>query len=150
MTIFSNCEKKQIEPQNYFEVNVNNNSELFKPKEASVEKGITEITACDEIENTTRTIVITVNTDAPGKYHQYFDYKTGVSRSQCGLIYELLENADDKAPVYFKSIEGQVEITDINHRKKLISGFYRFKIRSLSDMNIPNSIKGTFINISYK
>jgi hypothetical protein len=150
MMVFSNCQKKQIEPQNYFDATINNKSEQLRLAEANVERGITVITVAQDVENLSKTIVITINSDKPGRYHQYFDYKTGVSMSECGLNYEISEKNDVKNPKFFKSIEGNVEITDINFRKKMISGTYNFRINSLSEKNIPNSIKGKFINISFK
>ncbi len=146
---FGNCQKKEIEPQNYFDAVVNNSSERLKPIEAYVDKGITEITVGEIIDGLSRTIRINVNSDKPGKYIQKYDYKTGVSMSECGLVYEI-QNLQDNTPKYFKSIEGQLEITEINSHRRTISGTYNFRINSLSDNNTQNSIKGKFINISFK
>jgi hypothetical protein len=150
LMVFGNCQKKQIEPQNYFDATINNKSEQLKLSDAYISKGITEIKVYREDENLSKSIIITINSDKIGRYHQYFDYKTGVSMSECGLNYEIHEKEDVKNPKYFKSNEGQVEITDINFRKRMISGTYNFRINSLSEKNIPNSIKGKFINIPFK
>jgi len=147
--VFGNCQKKEIEPQNYFDAVVNNSSERLKPIEAYVDKGITEIKVGEIIDGLSRSIIINVNSDKPGKYVQKYDYKTGVSMSECGLVYEI-QDREDNIPKYFKSIEGNIEITEINSRKRTISGTYNFRINSLSDNNTQNSIKGKFINISFK
>jgi hypothetical protein len=148
--LLANCGKTQIEPMNYFDATINNRTEQLKLTEAQVENGITEITVSDDTDNHTKTILITINSDKIGRFHQYYDYKTGVSMSECWLNYEIHEKDDLKNPNYFKSIEGQVELTDINSRKKTISGNYNFRINSLSEKNIPNFIKGKFINVSFK
>jgi hypothetical protein len=147
---FSNCQKKAIEPQNYFEAAVNNTSDSYKLKEAFIEKGITNISVISELDGLKKSIIITVNSDKPGKFHQYFDYKTGVSLSECGLVYEVQQSNDDRTPKYFKSIEGNVEIIEVNQRKGIISGFYNFRINSLSGFTSPDQIKGKFINLSIK
>ncbi len=150
LTVFTNCQKKAIEPQNYFEAAINNTSDSYKLKEAFIEKGITKISVISELDELTRSIMITINSDKPGKFHQYFDYKTGVSLSECGLVYEIHESNDLKNPKYFKSIEGTVEILEVNQRKGIISGNYNFRINSLSGFTSPDQIRGKFINLNIK
>lgn len=143
------CEKENISPDNFLETKINNTVKVFKPENASIAKGITVISAFDSKVNSKKAIIITVKGDEIGKYKQTFDYKTGVSVSQCGLSYKIISKNKEALPTFFTSYEGNVEITDLNRKNKMISGKYSFKLYSVPDNNKPYVIKGKFINLSY-
>lgn len=148
--IFSGCEKKGIEPDNYFETEINNLQKKFSPVNATIEKGITIISTEQNEKNTKKSIIITINSDKVGNYEQTFDYKTGVSVSQCALTYKILTKEEISNPSFFISFEGNVKITEIDRRKKQISGTYLFKLNSVPDDDKPYVIKGKFVKLSYK
>jgi len=143
------CQKENISPDNYFETKINNSDKVFKPETATILRGITIIAAHDSKVNSKKAIIITVNGDKTGKYKQTFDYKTGVSISQCSLSYKIISKEEEKSPTFFTSYEGNVEISDIDKKNKMISGEYNFKLYSVPDDNKPYVIKGKFINLSY-
>ncbi|MCF6366046.1 MAG: DUF6252 family protein [Bacteroidales bacterium] len=144
------CRKGEISPDNFFETKINNSEKVFKPESATILKGITIIAAHDSKVNSKKAIIITVNGDKVGKYKQTFDYKTGVSVSQCSLSYKIISKEEESSPTFFTSYEGKVEITGLDRKNKLISGEYNFKLYSVPDDNKPYVIKGKFINLSYR
>ncbi len=143
------CEKENISPDNFFETKINNSEKAFKSESATISKGITVIPAFDSKVNSKKAIIITIKGDEKGKYKQTFDYKTGVSISQCGLSYKIISKEKEALPTFFTSYEGNVEITDKDRKNKMISGTYSFKLYSVPDDNKPYVIKGKFINLSY-
>lgn len=143
------CQKDNIVPENYFETHINNDKKVFIPQTANVSKGITIIAALDKKENSKKAIVITINGDQVGKYKQTFDYKTGVSVSQCGLTFKTISKDKEVNENFYSSYNGTVEITDIDTDNKKISGTYNFKLYSVPGNNKPYSISGKFIKLSF-
>jgi len=122
---------------------------VFVPQTANISKGITIIAALDKKENSKKAIVITINGDQIGKYKQTFDYKTGVSVSQCGLTFKTISKDKNISENFYSSYNGTVEITDIDTDNKKISGTYNFKLYSVPDNNKPYTISGKFIKLSF-
>lgn len=147
---FIGCEKTDIEPDNYFETEINSLDKKFKSVEAIIDKGITIINAQEVETNSIKTVVLTINTDEIGNFKQTFDYKTGVSISECGLSYKIISKDDESGSTFFISYEGSVSITEIDRRKKQITGSYIFKLNSIPNSEKPYIIKGKFIKLSYK
>jgi len=143
------CQKDSIVPDNYFETSINNDEKVFVPENANISKGITILAALDSKENSKKAIVITINGDQIGKYKQTFDYKTGVSVSQCGLSYKIISKIIETSPSFYSSYEGNVEITEIDMDNKNISGNYNFKLHSVPDNNKPYVITGKFIKLNF-
>jgi len=143
------CQKENIVPENYFETKINNAEKIFVPQNANISKGITIIAAIDKKENSKKTIVISINGDHVGNYKQTFDYKTGVSVSQCGLSFKTMSKEKEINPNFYSSYQGNVEITDIDRDNKNISGTYNFKLYSVPDNNKPYTISGKFIKLIY-
>jgi len=143
------CKKNIITPDNYFETTINNASETFVPEKANITKGITIIAAINKKNNSKKAIVITINGDKIGNYKQTFDYKTGVSVSQCGLSYKTISKLDESSPTFFSSYEGAVEIEELDRDNKNITGTYSFKLSSIPNNNKPYFISGKFVKLSY-
>ena len=143
------CQKDSFSPDNYFETNINNSEKVFVPENANISKGITIIAALDTKKDSKKAIVITINGDQIGKYKQTFDYKTGVSVSQCGLTYKIISKLIETTPTFYSSYEGNVEITEIDNENKKISGNYNFKLHSIPDNDKPYVIAGQFIKLSF-
>lgn len=143
------CQKNTIVPDNYFETKINNSTEVFIPKNANISKGITIIAALDKQKDSRKSIVISINGDQIGSYKQTFDYKTGVSVSQCGLSYKIISKIKDNSPSFFSSYEGFVEIEELDREAKNISGTYNFKLNSVPNTNKPYFISGKFVKLSF-
>lgn len=143
------CQKENIVPENYFETKINNANKIFVPQNANIAKGITIIAAIDKKENSQKTIVISINGDNVGEYKQTFDYKTGVSVSQCGLTFKTISKEKTTNSNFYNSYQGTVEITDIDRENKNISGNYNFKLYSVPENNKPYTISGKFIKLAY-
>ncbi|MCD4793180.1 MAG: hypothetical protein K8R54_08120 [Bacteroidales bacterium] len=143
------CRKNDIAPENYFEIKINNINKNFVVYETTIDKGITIIAAHETNDNSKKSIIITINADDIGSYKQTFDYKTGVSISQCGLTYKIISKEIETSPSFFMSYEGEVEITEIDRKNCHISGSYDFKLYSVPDNNQPYNISGKFIRTSY-
>ena len=143
------CRKNDIAPENYFEIKINNINKNFVVYETTIDKGITIIAAHETSDNSKKSIIITINADNVGSYKQTFDYKTGVSISQCGLTYKIISKEIETSPSFFISYEGEVEITEIDRKNRHISGSYDFKLYSVPDKNQPYNITGKFIRTSY-
>ncbi len=144
------CEKNNFAPENYFETNINNQEFNFEPQTAIISKGITIIGAHETKDNSKKAIVISINGDRIGNYKQTFDYKTGVSVSQCGLGYKILSKSEETMPNFYTSYEGNVKISEIDRKNKNISGSYNFKLYSIPNNNKSYIINGTFIKLDYK
>ncbi len=143
------CQKENIVPENYFETKINDAEKVFVPQNANIAKGITIIAAIDKKDNSQKTIVISINGDQVGSYKQTFDYKTGVSISQCGLSYKTISKDKNTDTNFYSSYQGKVEISDIDLKNKKISGTYNFKLYSVPDNNKPYTISGKFIKLSF-
>jgi len=143
------CQKENIVPENYFETRINNADKVFVPQNANIAKGITIIAAIDKKKNSQKTIVISINGDQVGNYKQTFDYKTGVSVSQCGLSFKTISKEKEIDASFYSSYQGNVEISDIDRENKNITGTYNFKLYSVPDNNKPYTISGKFIKLSY-
>ncbi len=143
------CQKDSFSPDNYFETNINNSEKVFVPENANISKGITIIAALETKKDSKKAIVITINGDQIGKYKQTFDYKTGVSVSQCGLSYKIISKVIETTPTFYSSYEGSVEITEIDMENKNISGSYNFKLHSIPNNDKPYIIAGQFIKLSF-
>ena len=149
-TIFIACEKKNIEPENIFESQINNINQAFEASEITQKNGITVILSHLADDNFVKTIKVTINSDESGSYKQTYDYKTGVSVSECSLNYTIVNKKDTTAPLIFTSLEGNVYISEKNRRKKQISGSYIFKLNSFPQVDKPYYIKGKFIKVKYE
>lgn len=145
----SGCRKNDIAPENYFETKINKVNKNFIIDKTTINKGITIISAHQTSNNSKKSIIITVNADEIGSYKQTFDYKTGVSISQCGLTYKIISKENDISPTFFMSYEGEIEITEIDRKNQHITGTYDFKLYSVPDNNQPYNISGKFIRTSY-
>ena len=143
------CRKNDIAPENYFETKINNVNKSFRIDEITIDKGITVIAAHEIINNSKKSIIITINADDVGSFKQTFDYKTGVSISQCGLVYKIISKENEISPTFFMSYEGEVKITEIDRKNHHITGSYDFKLYSVPDNNQPYNISGKFIRTSY-
>ena len=150
LTALFGCRKNDIAPENYFETKINNISKDFFVDEVSINKGITIIAANEISDESRKTILITINADEAGTYKQTFDYKTGVSISQCSLTYKVITKENEESPGFFTSYEGEVEITEIDRKNEHISGYYNFVLYSVPNDNKPYQISGRFIRTSYK
>lgn len=149
-SVFIGCEKTGIEPGNYMKTEINNLDKIFKPAEATISKGITIINARETEANSIKSIVLTINADEIGNFKQTFDYKTGVSISECSLTYKILSNKEEMSPTFFISFEGSVNFTEIDRRNKQITGSYFFKLNSVPNSEKPYIIKGKFVKLSFR
>jgi len=143
------CRKNDIAPENYFETKINNINKNFIVEQTTINKGITIIAAHETGNNSRKSIIITINADHVGSYKQTFDYKTGVSISQCGLTYKIISKENEISPTFFMSYEGEVNITEIDRKNCNISGSYDFKLYSVPNNNKPYNIAGKFLRTSY-
>jgi len=146
ITIFS-CQKQEVAPSEFFNAKINNSETLLTNKQINISKGITIIAGYNSNKEDKSIIIITVHGDKEGSYKQEYDYKTGVSVTQCGLTHKTISK---KQNGYFTSYEGKVTISKIDKENKKISGHYTFKVRSIPDSKNVKEIKGKFTNLSYK
>lgn len=144
------CRKNDIVPENYFETEINDVSRDFFFDEASINKGIIIIAANEISDDSRKSLIITIKAEEIGSYKQTFDYKTGVSISQCGLSYKILTKENQESPTIYTSHEGEVEITEIDRKNKHISGNYNFILYSIPKDTNPYRISGRFIKTSFR
>ena len=150
ITVTFGCRKNDIAPENYFETKINEVSKDFFVDEASMNKGITIIAANEITDVSRKTIIITINADEVGTYKQTFDYKTGVSISQCGLTYKIITKQTEDTPTFFMSYEGEVELSEIDMKNGHITGTYNFVLHSVPEDSKPYRISGRFIRTSFR
>ncbi len=147
--VIYSCNKDELQANPHFEAQINNELKTLSPK-VSVNRGIVILAGYLDKKDLEGAVVITVKGDKTGKYRQVYDYKTGVSVTECGLTYKALSRSKQKnASGYYVSYEGNVIIDKINYNKRIISGSYNFKVRSVPDKKNEESISGKFINISF-
>ncbi len=145
------CEKDEIKPQSLFETKINEADKKLSPSKAIIDKGIISISAFQVKQNIKSALVITVKGDKESLYEQEYDYKTGVSITQCGLTYKIFSRTPNIEPEYYVSYEGFVKITSIDGKRNTISGEYEFRVRSIPDKNNTKQvIKGSFVDIPLK
>lgn len=148
---FFSCEKEVINPEGLFETNINNVDIKLSPKSATIDKGVISLNAYSSKNNEISTLVITVKGDQENSYNQEYDYKTGVSVTQCGLTYKIFSKNSNGEPEYYVSYEGFVKITSVDRHRNTVSGKYNFIVRSIPDKsNTRQTIKGSFVNIPIK
>lgn len=144
--IFS-CQKQEVTPTEFFNAKINNSETLLNYKQINISKGITILAGYSSVKDDKSIIIITVHGDKEGSYKQEYDYKTGVSVTQCGLTHKVLSKQSSE---YYTSYEGTVVISDIDKENKKISGSYTFKVRSIPDNKNVKEIKGKFSNLKFK
>lgn len=146
------CGKDDLEANEYFDTKINKEQvKNLEPDKINVKRGITSIAGYVNDDDLKVAVVITVQGDKPGKYRQVYDYKTGVSVTECGLTYKVLSRKKaSKSSDYFVSYEGAVIIDKIDAEKKTMSGSYEFKVRSIPDKKNEHLINGKFVNLSFK
>jgi len=150
VTLYS-CQKDELQAKHYFEASINNSVKKLSPDNVSINKGITILAGYLNDKDVKSAVVITINGNKPGKYRQIYDYKTGVSVTECGLTYKVLSRKIRSGDSdYFVSFEGDVVIEEIDYDKKLLTGSYAFKVRSIPDTQKKQEINGKFINVSFK
>ncbi len=146
------CNKDSIFHESYFSLKINSVVGEYEPQSVVVKNGITVIAAKNGTENNSESVVITINGAEVGTYRQVFDYKTGVSVKSCGLTYKINSktNANLKSsPDYYTSYEGEIVISKMDDRNKLMSGYYKFYLQALNADTVTHEIKGEFLNLPY-
>ena len=144
------CGKDEIQPVEYFSMDINEVVKEISTKKATISKGITVIAAYELKKNKKSTIIINIHGAEKGIYKQEYDYKTSVSVTQCALTYKIMSKSYDNEPQYYASYEGVVNITGIDKNNKNISGSYCFKVKAVPDDKNIKEIKGKFVNLNYK
>jgi len=150
VTLYS-CQKDELQAKQYFDASIDNVVKTLSPDNVNINKGITILAGYLNDKDAKSAVVITINGNKAGKYRQIYDYKTGVSVTECGLTYKVMSRKVRTGDAdYFVSYEGDVVIDEINYDKKLLSGSYSFKVRSIPDTQKKQEINGKFINVSFK
>jgi|GEM_PF-1659274 hypothetical protein len=146
---FDNCQKDRLISKNIIETEINNVKNEFELKKIVVEKRIIAIDISELKKNYVNFISITVNGDDEKKYVQSFDYKTGISLSECSLNYKILPKNNDKSSMFYASYEGFVKIKEISKRKRQISIEYDFRLFAVPNDYKTYTIKGSITNCNY-
>ena len=149
--LINSCQKDDFQADNLFQASVNNESKSLSADNVSVKRGVSSIAGYLNDESTDGVLILTIKGDKPGRYRQVYDYKTGVSITECGLNYKILSRKipSDESN-YYVSFEGEVIIDKIDFDSKLMSGSYSFKMRSIPDRQKEQIISGKFINVRFK
>jgi len=146
-SLFS-CRKNSMKPLNFIELHQNNNKENVIFKNAVFDKGTFEINFSVFKNQTNELLKLKINGNTPDKYVQIFDYKTGVTVSQCSLTSNIIDSSSDTVK-YMNSYEGKVIITETDIKNHLISGTFSFKIKTNNIIEEEEITKGKFIRVSY-
>jgi len=150
VVLFTSCGKNEdIQPDSTFTAEVDNNLLKIVDTKTTINKGITIIVGSDRQKEIKNIFVVTIRGIEEGTYKQEFDYKTGVSVAQCSMTMKTISKEQTKLPDYFISYEGNVEISNINHKSKTISGTYSFRVKSIPESKKLDLIEGNFYNLSY-
>jgi len=139
-----NTEQEIITPT--LQATINAEFQHFEKKKAELKEGFITILSSEHSTNDgANTFMITVNGNKPGDYVQSYDPRTGVSITQCRMVYRMNKTNE---LTYYISFEGKVKLAEIDYVNKTINGSFQFRLRN-GNTNAIEVENGTFNNIPF-